>query len=231
MEEKFMARKKQDVIVLFPDLFVGTKRLTDAQFGVLMRALFAYRYENTEYTGEDVTVAMAFDFAKPQIDRYIEVCNTNRKNRNSLNDDEVQRNATELQEIQGNDPQIKTQNQIQVQNQSHTQNEIQNHNHNQNQDHTHNHPPVSPPSDQGDMGEEMGETYDEQIQSVSYPSYIELSRYCRAEGLKNVNPADFLCHYVSKRWTDQQGRPIKDWKALARSWNERNKASPIDREI
>lgn len=228
-----MARKKQDVIVLFPDLFAGTKRLTDAQFGVLMRALFAYRYENTEYTGEDVSVAMAFDFAKPQIDRYIEVCNTNRKNRNSLNDDEVQRNATEFQEIQGNDPQIKTQNQIQVQNQvqnqSHTQNEIQNQNHNHNQDHTH--PPVSPPSDQGDMGEELGETYDEDIKNGKYPNYFDVMEFCREQGLNDMDRNAFYCHYYINGWKDQNGDPVRDWKALARSWNTHNKASPEEWEI
>ena len=233
-----MARKKQDVMVVFPDLFAGTQRLTDTQFGILMRALFDYRYENKVYSGEDAVVAMAFDFAKPQIDRYVDVCNANRKNRIARNGNEVQRNATKCNEMEGNDPQIKNQNQIQSQNQCQNQSQIQNENENQieteNENQHHNQNPIqspqSPPSEAGGLEMGLEETYDDDTNIIPYPEFMELSKYCREQGLNHIVPVEFYCHFKAKDWKDSDGNPIKDWRGMLKVWDsyaKERKALPV----
>ena len=210
-----MARKKQEIMVLFPDLFQGTKRLNDAQFGMLVRALYQYRFEGTEYAGEDASVAMAFDFAKPQIDRYKETCEINRKNKTGketpLCDDEVQRNATESHEMQQNTPQIKNQNQNYNQNHNQNQNQCQNHIQIQNQNQG------AAPGE--DLEEREGMIPDENTENLKNPSVMEISKYCREAGLDNISVSEFCSHYILNDWKDQNGQPIRDWKALARSWD------------
>lgn len=49
---------------------MATRKLTNEQFGILMRAAFAYRFDGTEYSGDDLSVDTAFQFVASQIDRY-----------------------------------------------------------------------------------------------------------------------------------------------------------------
>ncbi len=91
-----MARRKQETLTLFPEVADTTRKLTDAQFGALIRAAFAYRFRGEAYAGEDAAVDMAFQFLASQIDRYQAICATNRNNASSaLNASEMQRNTAE----------------------------------------------------------------------------------------------------------------------------------------
>ena len=94
-----MARKKQDTLVLFPDVFISTKKMTDAQFGSLMRAVFDYRFSNHIYEGDDLTVEVMFCTVKNQIDRYRETCEINSRNASKQNNTE---RTAEQSEKQGN---------------------------------------------------------------------------------------------------------------------------------
>ena len=71
-----MARKKQETLVLFPEVMAITRKFTDAQFGILMRAAFSYRFGGDVYSGDDAAVDVAFQAVASQIDRYQEFCNT-----------------------------------------------------------------------------------------------------------------------------------------------------------
>lgn len=75
-----MARKKQETLVLFHEVLAITKKFSDEQFGVLMRAAFQYRFSGEVYAGDDVAVDVAFQAIANQIDRYREYCNTLSKN-------------------------------------------------------------------------------------------------------------------------------------------------------
>ncbi len=75
-----MARKKQETLVLFPEILFVTRKLTDEQFGVLIRAAFSYRLYGEIYDGDDTAVDIAFQFVSNQIDRYVENCATNTRN-------------------------------------------------------------------------------------------------------------------------------------------------------
>lgn len=60
---------KQDCITLFPEVEAVTRKLTDAQFGALIRAVFAYRRCGETYAGDDAAVDIAFQFLSNQVDR------------------------------------------------------------------------------------------------------------------------------------------------------------------
>lgn len=64
---------KQETLTLFPELEKATRRLTDEQFGILMRALLAYRFHGVDYSGEDAAVDIAFQFGASMIDRSEEI--------------------------------------------------------------------------------------------------------------------------------------------------------------
>lgn len=63
-----MASQKQG-LYLFPEVEEITEDLTDAQFGELMRAAFAYRFRGEAYEGTDPLLRMAFRMISGQIQR------------------------------------------------------------------------------------------------------------------------------------------------------------------
>ena len=108
-----MGRRKQETLVLFPEIIDTTAKLTDKQFGILIRAAFAYRFQGIYYDGGDPLVDMAFAFLANQIDRHAEVCKTNADNAAKCsemqrNTSQVQRNAAKCSEMQRNDPPIQS---------------------------------------------------------------------------------------------------------------------------
>lgn len=98
-----MARPKQETLTLFPEIVSITRKFSDAQFGALMRAAFAYRFEGEIYSGDDPAVDVAFQTVAGQIDRYIEVCMGNSQNAKGR---EREQNEAECNEMQGNPPPI-----------------------------------------------------------------------------------------------------------------------------
>ena len=91
------ARKKQETLVLFPEVLSITQKFTDEQFGILMRAAFSYRFAGEVYSGDDVAVDVAFRTVASQIDRYQEFCNTQSMNAKGS---EVQPSAAKYSQMQ-----------------------------------------------------------------------------------------------------------------------------------
>ena len=75
-----MARKKQETLVLFPEVLQITRKFTDAQFGALIRAVFSYRFGGEEYSGDDMAIDVAFQAIANQVDRLKEYSEINAKN-------------------------------------------------------------------------------------------------------------------------------------------------------
>ena len=75
-----MARKKQETLVLFPELIPITRKFTDEQFGILIRAVFAYRFSGEMYEGDDMAIEVAFQTVANQIERYSEFCQRQSQN-------------------------------------------------------------------------------------------------------------------------------------------------------
>lgn len=96
-----MARPKQETLTLFPEIVSITRKFSDAQFGALMRAVFAYRFGGETYSGDDPAVDVAFQTVAGQIDRYIEICKGNSQNAKGR---EREQNEAECSETKQNPP-------------------------------------------------------------------------------------------------------------------------------
>lgn len=105
---------KQETLTLFPELEQTTRKLTDEQFGILMRAILGYRFRGEAYSGDDIAVDIAFQFIVSQVDR-VEETKVNRSkavsarwekekegNTNSYND--VQSDTNLYDDVQSGTP-------------------------------------------------------------------------------------------------------------------------------
>ena len=60
--------------------------------------------------------------------------------------------------------------------------------------------------------------------------FFEVERYCKELGA-TVDPFRFCEYYDARAWC-VDGEPIRDWRALLRSWNEHDfKGDPERRNI
>ena len=98
-----MARKKQETLVLFPEVLQITRKFTDAQFGALIRAVFSYRFGGEEYSGDDMAIDVAFQAIANQVDRLKEYSEINAKNAAGS---ESKQGGAECSEMQENPPPI-----------------------------------------------------------------------------------------------------------------------------
>jgi len=190
MEQKRRkGRKKQEKLVLFPEVYTNAVKMTDAQFGVLMRAVFAYRFEGRIYEGDDLAIDVSFRTVAGQIDRYAEICETNSNNAKGEEEDgttessEIQGNAAESPKGQQNAPPIPT--------------PI---------------PDPSPNSSKGNTAEKPPSRH-----RFTPPTVEEVIAYCTEKGY-TVDPQRFVNYYTSVGWRVGKN-PMKDWKAAVRTWN------------
>ena len=96
-----MAKAKREMLALFPEITVITEKFTDAQFGSLMRAVFAYRFEGGAYAGEDAAVDVAFRAVVGQIDRYQDYC---QQQSNKAKSSQVKPSEAKVSQSQPSDP-------------------------------------------------------------------------------------------------------------------------------
>lgn len=92
--------------MLFPEVMAITRKFSDEQFGILMRAAFSYRFGGDVYSGDDVAVDVAFQAVASQIDRYQEFCNTLSNNAKCING---KQSAAKSSKTQQSDPPIHVQ--------------------------------------------------------------------------------------------------------------------------
>lgn len=74
---------RQETLTLFEESEKNTRKLSDEQFGKLMRAVYAYRFRGEVYDGDDPAVDMAFQFLSNQVDRGEEMKASNAKASNA----------------------------------------------------------------------------------------------------------------------------------------------------
>lgn len=56
------------------------------------------------------------------------------------------------------------------------------------------------------------------------PTLEEVTAYCEERG-NNVDPQRFIDYYSSQSWKKANGRPVADWKACVRTWEQRDKGN------
>ncbi len=199
-----MARKKQETLVLFPEVAECTKKMTDAQFGALMRAVFAYRFAGEVYDGDDLIVDIVFGIVAGQVDRYREVCEINRNHAKAENPSAKARPGTaECGEIQRNDPPIPIP-----------------------------YPIPSPipypspiPGPYPVPNNGSGAAQPPTPTRLGPPKAKEGQAGCQGNGLTFAAPEGFANFYLAKGW--KVGRdPMRDRKAAVPGWNSRDKPKP-----
>lgn len=65
--------EKQQCVTLYPEVEKVTRKLSDQQFGILIRAVISYRFRGEVDDGVDDRVDMAFSFLADQVDRMEEL--------------------------------------------------------------------------------------------------------------------------------------------------------------
>lgn len=58
----------------------------------------------------------------------------------------------------------------------------------------------------------------------SIPDIVMIDSYCQEHHLYNVSATGFWSHYTTQGWKDDNGEPVKDWRALLRRWDENARA-------
>jgi len=51
----------------------------------------------------------------------------------------------------------------------------------------------------------------------------QIREFCRENGIRYVDPEKFFKYYNDRHWKDNRGEKITNWKALVRSWENREK--------
>ena len=71
----------------------------------------------------------------------------------------------------------------------------------------------------GGENAEPGEDEDEaSVMEYEIPSCSDVQQFAEQEGLKDLDVTLFWGRNTVNHWCDRTGQPIKDWRALARSW-------------
>ena len=99
---------KQETLTLFPELEDATKRLTDEQFGILMRSVMAYRFRGEAYSGDDVAIDISFRFAASMVDRSEDTKKSRSKAASARWDSEKNANACKAMQNDANQMQSDT---------------------------------------------------------------------------------------------------------------------------
>lgn len=58
------------------------------------------------------------------------------------------------------------------------------------------------------------------------PTVEEVAAYCN-ERRNGINPQRFVDFYTANGWTQGKGKPIKDWQAAVRTWEQRENFSQV----
>lgn len=191
------ARKKQETLVLFPEVLSITQKFTDEQFGILMRAAFSYRFAGEVYSGDDVAVDVAFRTVASQIDRYQEFCNTqsmNAKGRevqpSAAKYSQMQQKSAKYSQSQPSDPPIHVQS-------------------------------MSNPCPYPIQSNESVADKPPKHTRFSPPSVDDVRKYCDEHGYTEIDPERFVSYYAARQWMSGQ-TAITDWRAAADSWHRKD---------
>ncbi len=197
-----------DYICLFISYGAKFKKLTDAQFGQLMRAAVKYAE-----TGERATLT------NPTADAYLDVVVADIDEKA-----EAERNRTRKASLARwtspsvTDNKSVTEKNTVTDNKSVTTHTIPNHTI---PDHTiPNHTNVL--SGDNTEKEKSKEKKSPPKAVFTPPSVEEVAAYCR-QRKNNVDAELFVAYYAKQGWTLGNGRPMRDWKSAVITWEKRDK--------
>ena len=70
-------------------------------------------------------------------------------------------------------------------------------------------------------------TKDNKVHRFTPPTFDEVDAYCK-ERNNGINPQHFIDYYSSQNWKKANGRPVADWKACVRTWEQKDKTAPTN---
>lgn len=193
-----MAKEKVS-FVMFYEWETIFDRLSDAQLGALLRAIYAYEIRGEEYTGTDDAVRMSLAFVCPALDRnkakYLATCKQNSRNAKKRWDtprdrangrDRMQSDATACE-------------------------------------------PMRTDAKHADYDYEYDSDYDRDYDRESDrdarargryrpPTAEAVREYVKAHGLR-VDVERYMGYYRARNWRTANGKPV-DWQARLRQWDD-----------
>lgn len=208
-----MARKKQETLVLFPEVMEITRKFSDEKFGILMRAVFSYRFCGEEYQGDDLAIEVAFRSVASQVDRYTEFCNTQSMNRkgnggtpSATKRTESQPSETPVLSLSKSTSSSRPNPDLDIR-ENETESLLETHNCR---------------SGQRAASPQLATTT---TSDLSIPSSLEEVRtYVEDQGLA-MDSGKFFDYYSAKGWM-LGSNPVRDWRALVRGWAKREQERP-----
>lgn len=81
---------------------------------------------------------------------------------------------------------------------------------------------VSSNEDINNMADKPPASYSSGRKKFVPPTLEEVAAYCN-ERHNSVSPSAFIDFYTANGWVQGRGKPIKDWKAAVRTWEQKDK--------
>ena len=184
----------KDGMILYSSYIEKFKKLSDEQFGQLIRLIFQYQIDGVVPSIEDTAISLAFDVAKFDLDRnnkkYEEICE---KRREAGSKGGLAKASNSKQMLA---------------NASNSKQNIAN--------------VADKEKDKEKDKVIIYKDNRERVKSTRFtpPTLEEVTEYCK-ERNNNVDPERFIDFYSSKGWMVGSNK-MKDWKACVRTWEKRD---------
>ena len=179
---------------LFTDYSEKFKRLSDEQFGQLVRALLTYKKTGEEPEIDDLVVGMAFDVIRMDIDKQAETyrnkAEAGRKGGSKTKQLEAELSKPKQTEAEESKPK---------------QDEAE----------------ASIKRKRKIKEEEKEDIKENQVREKRFtpPTLEEVQAYCQ-ERHSPVDPVQFFNYFSEGNWTDSKGNKVRNWKQKLLTWEQ-----------
>lgn len=190
---------------LFTDYSEKFKRLSDEQFGQLIRALLVYKKTGEEPEIDDLVVGMAFDVIRMDIDKQAETyrnkAEAGRKGGSKTKQLEAELSKPKQTEAEESKPK---------------QDEAE----------------ASIKRKRKIKEEEKENIKENQVREKRFtpPTLEEVQAYCQ-ERHSPVDPVQFFNYFTEGNWTDSKGNKVRNWKQKLLTWEQyrpQARAKPVN---
>lgn len=190
---------------LFTDYSEKFKRLSDEQFGQLVRALLVYKKTGEEPEIDDLVVGMAFDVIRMDIDKQAETY------RNKAEAGRKGGSRTKQLEAELSKPK-----QTEAEESKPKQDEAE----------------ASIKRKRKIKEEEKEDIKENQVREKRFtpPTLEEVQAYCQ-ERHSPVDPVQFFNYFTEGNWTDSKGNKVRNWKQKLLTWEQyrpQARAKPVN---
>ena len=206
---------EQKSILLYLDTIPQWEMLTDAQAGILIKALLSYAQTGEQLRSADGMLMMAFSFIASQIDRDCEKYENKCERNKRIAQEREQKRKAEREQSETN-----------VHERARTCTNV-----------TYKDTDTDTDKDTDKERDTNTDTdtnakADKPLRAHSstrfqQPSVDEVRAYCE-ERRNGIDPQRFVDYYTANGWVQGKGKPIKDWRAAVRTWEQQNQAIRAD---